>query len=151
MWARLAQSIMPFMLNDHLLRIVSRTRINDAQRARRAQAQARGGPVPRIASNRTSPDAPVTIRHAHAGDLRPLERLAALDSRRIPSGELLVAEVQGRLVAALSIDTGAVIADPFESTASIVDVLRIQAGAVRPPARRRAAASAPEPALPNAA
>jgi hypothetical protein len=67
---------------------------------------------------------PLTIRHATASDVPALERLAVLDSRRMPSGELLVAEVDGRLVAALSIDTGAAIADPFERTAEIVELLR---------------------------
>ena len=71
--------------------------------------------------------------------MKSLERLAALDSRRVPSGELFVAEVGGRLVAATSIDTGAVIADPFEHTASIVELLQIQAGAARPAAALPAA------------
>ena len=83
--------------------------------------------------------APVTIRHAAADDMKSLERLAALDSRRVPSGELFVAEVDGRLLAATSIDTGAVIADPFEHTASIVELLQIQASAARPAAALPAA------------
>ena len=69
-----------------------------------------------------------------------LERLAALDSRRVPSGELFVAEVDGRLLAATSIDTGAVIADPFEHTA----VDRRAAAACSPAPRAR------PPALPAA-
>ncbi|HEX7298123.1 MAG TPA: hypothetical protein VF257_03890 [Solirubrobacteraceae bacterium] len=127
MWAPSAQSNMVSMFNDHLLRTLSRARVDDARRARRGHAEVRGGPTPRLGRSRTSPDAPLTIRHARSADLGPLERLASLDSRRIPSGELYVAEVEGRLVAALSVDTGAVIADPFEATASIVEVLRLQA------------------------
>jgi hypothetical protein len=69
----------------------------------------------------------LTLRHVNAGDEAALIRLAALDSSRVPSGELLVAELDGALVAALSVDTGAVIADPFEHTATVVDSLRIQA------------------------
>ena len=57
--------------------------------------------------------ASLTIRHATATDEADLARLAALDSSRVPSGELLVAQVDGNLVAALSADTGAAIADPF--------------------------------------
>jgi hypothetical protein len=73
--------------------------------------------------------------------------LAALDSQRLPSGELFVAELDGQLIAAVSVDTGAVIADPFEPTAAIVDLLRLHATAVRPQApqtikARRAAAHA---------
>ena len=109
------------MFNDNFLRTLSRSRVEDL-RAR-----------PKI-SRRRADAAPVTIRHATADDMKALERLAALDSRRVPSGELFVAEVDGRLLAATSIDTGAVIADPFEHTASIVELLRIQARATRPAA-----------------
>jgi hypothetical protein len=77
--------------------------------------------------------ASITLRHAIAADEADLTRLAALDSSRMPSGELLVAELDGRLVAALSIDTGAAIADPFEHTAAIVDSLRAQARESREP------------------
>ena len=115
------------MFNDHFLRTLSRSRVEDSLRAR-----------PRIAPRRVD-TAPLTIRHAAADDMKSLERLAALDSRRVPSGELFVAEVGGRLVAATSIDTGAVIADPFEHTASIVELLHIQAGAARPAAALPAA------------
>ena len=114
------------MFNDHLLRQLSRSRVEDARRARN-QTPLRFTEAP-----------PVIIRHAAATDLASLERLAALDSRRIPSGELFVAEVGGRLLAATSIDTGAVIADPFEYTAPIVELLRVHSRAVRPAASRPA-------------
>jgi hypothetical protein len=114
------------MFNDNFLRQLSRSRVQDAHRSG-SRARRRHAELP-----------PVTIRHAGARDLRSLERLAALDSRRIPSGELFVAEVEGRLLAAVSIDTGAVIADPFEHTASIVDLLRVHSRAVRPAASRAA-------------
>ena len=72
-------------------------------------------------------DARLILRHATAADDAALTRLAALDSSRVPSGELLLAQLDDALVAALSIDTGAVIADPFEHTAAIVDALRLRA------------------------
>jgi hypothetical protein len=77
--------------------------------------------------------ASLTIRHATATDEADLIRLAALDSSRVPSGELLVAQVDGNLVAALSVDTGAAIADPFEHTAAILDSMRAQIRASRAP------------------
>ena len=77
--------------------------------------------------------ASLTLRHAIAADEAALTRLAALDSSRLPSGELLVAELDGTLVAALSIDTGAVIADPFEHTAAIVASLLAHARKSRAP------------------
>ena len=108
------------MFNDSFLSLLSRSRVEDL-RARRPISPRR-------------PEAPVTIRHAVAADMKSLERLAALDSRRVPSGELFVAEVDGRLLAATSTDTGAVIADPFEHTAAIVELLHVHARAVRPAA-----------------
>jgi hypothetical protein len=80
--------------------------------------------------------ASLTIRHANTVDEAALRRLAALDSSRVPSGELLVAELDGALVAAVSVDTGAAIADPFEHTAAIVDSLRAHAGRRSRPALR---------------
>jgi hypothetical protein len=152
MWAGPAQSIMPFMFSDHLLRTLSRTRVDDAQRsAHHRNFEARGGPAPRLAAVAPSADAPLTIRHAGAADMPALTDLAALDSRRIPSGELFVAEVEGRLLAAVSIDTGAVVADPFQDTASIVKLLRLQASAAGTPAPRPVAVPETEPALPKAA
>jgi hypothetical protein len=155
MWAVPAQSIMPSMFNDNLLRPLSQTRVDEARRDIRQHAEARGGPAPGATLNRVAKDAPLTIRHAAASDLPALERLAALDSRRIPTGELFVAEAEGRLLAATSIDTGAVIADPFEHTASIVELLRVHAGTLRPAAPSSVAIDdAREPvvaALPKAA
>jgi hypothetical protein len=83
-----------------------------------------------------SSSAHLTLRHATVADETALTRLAALDSSRVPDGELLVAEVDGALVAALSVDTGAVIADPFEHTATIVESLRVRARGADRPARR---------------
>jgi hypothetical protein len=53
------------------------------------------------------------LRRAVAGDAAAIERLAALDSRRAPTGDLLVAEIDGDLWAAVSLDDGHVVADPF--------------------------------------
>jgi hypothetical protein len=136
MWADPSQSMMLFMFSDNLLRTLSETRVADAHRDARQDVEARGGPPSRPLLNRVAADAPLTIRHATAADLPALERLAALDSRRIPTGELFVAEAEGRLLAATSLDTGAVIADPFEYTASIVELLRVHAGTVLPAAPR---------------
>jgi hypothetical protein len=69
----------------------------------------------------------VTIRRAVAADARALERLAQLDCGRVPAGEVLVAEVGGELLAAVSVASGAVVADPFRRTADIVALLRVRA------------------------
>ena len=49
-----------------------------------------------------------------AGSDRPaLERLAGRDSAAAPTGEVIVAERDGHLVAAISLTTGELISDPF--------------------------------------
>ncbi len=90
--------------------------------------------------------ATVTIRLAEPGDGLSLRRLAELDSSSVPDGEVLLAEVDGVPRAALATATGAVIADPFEATAHLVEVLRATARAQSPrgswPTRRGIVASA---------
>ena len=64
------------------------------------------------------------IRHAIPSDGSALRRLAERDSAEVPEGELLVAVEGGRVVAAISLGGGAVIADPFVPTAPAVAALR---------------------------
>jgi hypothetical protein len=81
----------------------------------------------------------ITIRPAYADDQVGLQRLASLDSvASVPPHPLLVAEVDGELRAALSVDDGRAISDPFFPTASILDLLRTHArrGPRRPRLRR---------------
>jgi len=82
----------------------------------------------------------VLIRAARGSDGDALERLAALDSAEVPAGSLLVAEAEGRLVAAIASATGEAIADPFLPTADVIALLELRAaGASAPRARRRLA------------
>jgi hypothetical protein len=69
---------------------------------------------------------PVALRPATGCDHVELKRLAELDSALVPDGRLLVAEASGRLVAALSVESGEAIADPFAPTAHLVAALRVQ-------------------------
>ncbi len=69
----------------------------------------------------------ISIRLAEPGDTQALERVAERDSRLLPAGRLLVAEVAGDVQAALSLDTGEAVADPFRPTAALVELLRIRA------------------------
>ena len=78
----------------------------------------------------------VTIKLSTEADRERIRRLAELDSKPAPDGDVLVAEVNGRLVAALGMD-GGVVADPFERTASVVQVLRSQVEGEPRRARRR--------------
>ena len=73
----------------------------------------------------------VTIRWAVPGDLEALERVAGLDSKRLPAGPLLVAEVDGRIWAALSTLDNAAVADPFVPSGDLVRLLLTRAGQLR--------------------
>jgi hypothetical protein len=75
----------------------------------------------------------VVIRRAFPEDVPALARLAALDSRRPLTGDILLAERDGAILAALSLDDGRIAADPFEPTANLIALLRVRAR----PARRR--------------
>lgn len=80
----------------------------------------------------------LTIRPAFADDAVALERLAALDSSTVPRGDaLLVACVDGVVVAALRIEDEAAIADPFRPTAEIVALLAVRARQLRGTGMRR--------------
>ena len=76
-----------------------------------------------------SPD--VTIRWASPADLPALERVAALDSKRLPAGPMLVAIVDDRIWAALSTIDETAIADPFERSGDLVGLLRTRASQLR--------------------
>jgi hypothetical protein len=85
---------------------------------------------------------PIVVRPARPVDAADLRRLAALDSARPLTGEVLIAVSGGEVAAAMSVDTGAVIADPFQPTAHLVELLRTAARPAprqRPRATRRAA------------
>jgi len=73
----------------------------------------------------------VTVRRASEADSVALSRLAALDSGRAPAGEALVAESGARIVAALPLGSGRVIADPFEPTAELVALLELRRSQLR--------------------
>ena len=66
---------------------------------------------------------PVTIRTARAADADALRLLAELDGGPVPGGRVLVAEVDGELVAAMPVAGGPAIADPFLSTSALVSLL----------------------------
>ena len=71
-----------------------------------------------------SRDETITIRTSQADDAGELLRLAALDSAEPIHGDALLAEVNGRLRAALPLDGGRAIADPFARSAEVVTLLR---------------------------
>jgi hypothetical protein len=69
----------------------------------------------------------LTIRTATTADKFAIRRLAVLDSASPPTGEVLLAEMDGELWAAMSLDTGEAVADPFRPSRDLVDLLRFRA------------------------
>jgi hypothetical protein len=102
------------------------TMIKDHERelARRLARPRRAATAPAAP---TAPEEPVTLRLACAGDVAALGELAALEGRPEPAGSHVVAEVEGRIVAALPLDGGAALGDPFVPTAHLVPLLELRA------------------------
>jgi hypothetical protein len=73
----------------------------------------------------------ITIRRTGAADGEALVRLAGLDSKRVPAGNFLIAEVDGMGWAAVAIESGEVLADPFRPTADLVQMLQLRATRIR--------------------
>jgi hypothetical protein len=69
----------------------------------------------------------VTLRRLEGADAEALERLADLDSATPPGGRLLGAEVEGVLLAAISLDTGELVSDPFSRTGELRAMLELRA------------------------
>lgn len=82
--------------------------------------------APRLDAGAT-PVTRVILRYAAAADTAALRELAALDSAPPPPPIALVAEVDGRLRAALPLDGSAPFADPFHAGAELIELLRLRA------------------------
>ena len=72
-----------------------------------------------------------SIRQATHAEAAALRELSELDSRRAPEGTILLGEIGGRVVAALSIEHGDLVADPFARTAQLVAMMRLRANSLR--------------------
>jgi hypothetical protein len=84
-----------------------------ARAARRARTASAAGPGERV-----------VLRPAGSEDALGLARLAQLDSAPRPNGDMLLAEVDEELAAAVPLAGGRAIADPFRPTADLVELLR---------------------------
>src|SRR5215212_6734676 len=84
----------------------------------------------------------VLVRNAAADDEGRIRRLARLDDRRLPSGPFLVAELGGEPVAAMSLTTGVVVADPFRRTGDAAELLRLRSAQIAARERQLAAREA---------
>jgi hypothetical protein len=80
----------------------------------------------------------VSVRPFAERDIDSIRRLAALDSKPVPAGGVIVAEQAGELVAALPLDGGEALADPFKPSAEVVALLERKASEFRSPRGVRA-------------
>ena len=89
----------------------------------------------------------LVLRPATSADAADLERLAALDSARPLAGEVMLAHVDGEVRAAVSLESGRSVADPFYPSLELLPLLRAAVG--ERPRRRmwRRTARAARPAL----
>jgi hypothetical protein len=73
----------------------------------------------------------LTVRAATLRDDEAVRVLAALEGVGMPKGPVLVAEIGHEVVAALPLDGGAALADPFRRTAHLVELLELRAKQLR--------------------
>ena len=73
----------------------------------------------------------VTLRLASSEDDDELTRLATLYDRPLPSGPLLLAEVDGELQAAVTLSGAQELMDPYLPTAALVELLALRAKHLR--------------------
>jgi hypothetical protein len=114
-------------VNPFLSRELSREHIRDL----REQSARAGRSSKTKPPERSDPHAAVSIRFFAERDMDAVRQIAALDEKPVPTGGMLLAEVRGELVAALPIDGGPPLADPFKPTADIVALLRLRAHQLR--------------------
>jgi hypothetical protein len=106
------------VLNAYLAESLVADRREAAERARRARSARPRAERDRFAS--------VTVRLARPEDAEELARLAGLEGRSVPESPALVAEVEGRLLAARALAGGPELSDPFRATAHLVELLELR-------------------------
>ncbi len=74
---------------------------------------------------------PIVIRPAECADRDAIARLARLTDRRVPATELLVAEVDGSVLAAAPVEGGAPLTDPFLVTVDVTELLALRTAQLR--------------------
>src|ERR1700733_2786732 len=69
----------------------------------------------------------ISIHLAGRAEDAAIERLAQLSERPVPSGRSLVAEVDGRVTAALPLSSGPMLVDPFHPSSEVRQLLVLRA------------------------
>jgi hypothetical protein len=118
--------------------LVAREHIADLHRAANGHRTGRAALRRRRSEAATSGPRPAAVvRFAHADEAGTLRHLAELDDAPELAGEVLVATIDADVVAAVSLDDGRVVANPFVFTSEAVELLRGTATALASRRRRR--------------
>jgi hypothetical protein len=96
---------------------------HSADLLRAAKYQPRG----RVGSAAAARPEPVALRLAGADDAAMLHLLAELDEDSELTGDTLLALIDGEAVAAMSLEDGRVVSNPFVATSDAVSLLKIRA------------------------
>jgi hypothetical protein len=111
-------------VNSYLNKEIAQQHVGDLRRAARAR-KAPTEPVDHAEKE------DVTVRAASQRDREAVRLLAALEGVNLPSGQMLVAQVGDEVVAALPLDGGRALADPFRRTQHLVAMLELRARQLR--------------------
>jgi hypothetical protein len=93
-------------------------------------------PIRRKATPAVTDLTDIELRLCRVGDDPALDELATLAEQPLPVGRLVVAAVNGRIVAALPLAGGRVLTDPFAHTAHLRPLLELRAAQLREPEPR---------------
>ena len=108
------------MMHPELMRQVAMSRMADFNRSAVRYRQAHQ-------DRARSPQPVRTAIQLRLGACREeLERLAILSERPLHEGEWIVADVDGVAVAAVSVDDGSTVYDPFRQTSQAVSLLKLR-------------------------
>jgi hypothetical protein len=111
-------------MNPFLSKEMAQQHIGDLRR------EARAGRVPE-GYGELGEDDGLTVRAAAQRDSEAVRLLAALEGVEMPAGPVLVAQVGDDVIAALPLDGGRALADPFRPTKHLVAVLELRARQLR--------------------
>lgn len=90
-----------------------------------------GGVEPQPDGTGTLEPEAITIRPLRHEDVEAVEQLAELEECRVPPGPLLVAEVEGTIEAAVAVEGGESVANPFSPSEAAVSLLQVRAEQLR--------------------
>ena len=108
-------------MNTAISAAVAADHIADLRHAAEHQRAATSAPA------RRSDEQVIALRVAQPEDDSDVSRLAQLDDAPLPIGPVMLAVVDGEAVAALSLNDGRVVANPFVATEKAVSLLRLRA------------------------